>query len=287
VAARPRQLSVTQVGTLMRDPYAFYARKVLRLSALEPLDAPLGPRERGTIVHGALDAFIKEFPAGPLPPDALARLLAHGNDAFVDVFDNDEVRAFWWPRIERLAAWFVGVEGARRGEIERAYTECDGRVELAAPAGPVTLTGRADRIDRLADGTLAIIDYKTGSVPGAGAVAAGFEPQLPLEAAMARAGGFADPLLTAEASKLFYWRVAGGRVPGEIKDAVAGRKVASSLEQIVDGAVNGLAALLAHFDDPQSAYPATPRPAYALTYNDYAHLARQKEWLTAEEDAGE
>lgn len=286
VAARPRRLSVTQVGTLLRDPYAFYARKILGLNGLDPLDAPLGPAERGTIVHDALDAFIKEFPTGPLPAGALERLLAHGNDAFHQVYDNDEVRAFWWPRIVRLAEWFVTAEGARRGGLETAFTECDGHLDIAAPAGDVTLTGRADRIDRLTDGSLAIIDYKTGGVPTAKAVAAGLEPQLPLEAAMAREGGFGASL-TGPTSQLFYWRLTGARVPGEIRDALGSGKKVPSPDEVADAALAGLKALLAHFDNPATAYPALPRPAHAPAYNDYAHLARQKEWLTADDGDGE
>lgn len=37
VAARPRQLSVTEIKRLIRDPYAIYARHVLRLRPLDPL----------------------------------------------------------------------------------------------------------------------------------------------------------------------------------------------------------------------------------------------------------
>lgn len=282
VAARPRRLSVTQVGLLMRDPYGFYARKVLDLHALDDIDAPLGPAERGTIVHDALDAFIGEFPAGDLPSDAFERLVAHGAAAFAHVFDNDEIRAFWWPRIVRLARWFVDQEAVRREVIERAFTERSGRIRLLAPAGEIVLTGRADRIDRLADGTYAIIDYKTGGVPSAKMVAAGLEPQLPLEAAMLRDGGFGDEL-AGPVSELAYWRVTGGRVPGEIRNALSGKR---DPNEHAKDARDGLEELLAHFDDPDTAYPATPRPAFAPAYNDYVHLARQKEWLTVD-DAGD
>ena len=54
------------------------------------------------------------------------------------------------------------------------------------------LRGRADRIERRHDGTISILDYKTGRVPKQGEVEDGRAPQLPLEAAMAEAGAFAD-----------------------------------------------------------------------------------------------
>ena len=87
VAARPRQLSVTQIETLIRDPYAIYARHVLRLRPLEPLDADPAAAERGTAIHDALDAFLKEHPAA-LPARALDALFAIGEDTFGPMLDR-------------------------------------------------------------------------------------------------------------------------------------------------------------------------------------------------------
>lgn len=281
VEARPRKLWITQIGTLMRNPYAIYAREVLGLTALDPIDAPLGAADRGQIVHQALHGFIRALPAGPLPEDALDRLLQHGADAFTDIFDNDELRAFWWPRIERLAAWFVEAERSRRGRIVEAHPEVRGSIVIDAPRGPVTLSGRADRIDRLDDGSLAIIDYKTGTPPTAKAVAGGLEPQLPLEAAMAACGGF-GPDLTGETSELAFWHLTGRRVPGAIRDAIG----ANDLSVVVQTTREGVERLIAHFDDPAARYPAVPRPSAPPAFDDYAHLSRQKEWLTADDAGG-
>ena len=79
VAARPRQLSATQIETLIRDPYAVYARHVLALRALDPIDADPGAADRGLFVHAALDEFLEKFP-GDLPDDALAALLELGRE---------------------------------------------------------------------------------------------------------------------------------------------------------------------------------------------------------------
>ena len=45
VAARPRHLSVTEIETWMRDPYQIYARHILGLRALDPIEADPGEGE--------------------------------------------------------------------------------------------------------------------------------------------------------------------------------------------------------------------------------------------------
>jgi ATP-dependent helicase/nuclease subunit B len=279
VAARPRKLSVTQVETWMRDPYAIYARAILRLEALEPIDADPGAAERGNFIHAALDNFVRAFPDA-LPADAERQLLAIGAAEFGAALDRPGVRAFWWPRFERIAQWFVAFEGERRGLIGEIRSEIKGRLILDGPAGPFELTGKADRIDRRRDGELVLIDYKTGLVPSAKDVELGFSPQLPLEAAIAAGGGFTG-IAAAQVAALEYWRLTGGDPPGEI---IALAKDNGALRALVAEALQGLADLVARFDDVHTPYRAVPRPEKAPRYSDYVHLARVKEWSVAGED---
>lgn len=270
LASRPRKLAVTEIETWMRDPYAIYARHVLKLRPLDPLAADPGAAERGQFIHRALDGFIKEWP-GTLPADAVERLLLHGCAAFGDLLARPEVWAFWWPRFERIARWVVATERARRPAIRPLATEVSGRMEFDGRAGPFILTAKADRIDRLPDGRLAIIDYKTGTVPSAGDIALGFAPQLPLEAALAECGGF-DGIGPSTVADLAFWRLSGGDPAGEEK-AVKGD--AADLARQAHG---GLEALIWAFDDPATPYRARPRPRHAPRFDDYAHLARVAEW---------
>ena len=272
--ARPRHLSVTEIETWLRDPYAIYARHVLRLKALEPIDADPGAAERGIFIHAALHRFLQAFPH-ELPDDAEAQLLAIGRDCFGEALQHPNVRAFWWPRFERIAGWVVDAERERRALIAESFGEIGGTLVLPSAGGPFTLSGKADRIDRFAAGGLAILDYKTGGLPKVGEVKAGYAPQLALEAMIAAAGGFPG-IAPAAVAQLIHWRLNGGDPPGieriDAADAAAATALATAARQ-------GLERLIVAFDDPATPYRAWPQPDKKPRYSDYTHLARVKEWL--------
>jgi len=189
------------------------------------------------------------------------------------------VWAFWWPRFLRVARWFSALETTRRGALAESLGEVPGRLVIAGRAGPFELVCKADRIDRRRDGRLVVIDYKTGVLPRGGDVDLGFAPQLPLEAAIAEAGGLAG-VGAARVAELAYWRLAGGEVAGEIKPL--GEDVDAVRTQI-DAAIAGLYTLIAKFDDPAMPYRSSPRPEHAPRFTRYAQLARLKEWSVAAE----
>ncbi|MBI3444919.1 MAG: double-strand break repair protein AddB [Magnetospirillum sp.] len=279
VSARPRRLSVTEIETWMRDPYAIYAKHILNLKALKPIDADAGAAEYGSMVHAALEAFLKAYP-NALPVQAEARLLEIGEAVFAESVTSPALWAFWWPRFQSIARWVAAREAERRGQLRSIHAEIGGALEIAAPAGPFVVAAKADRVDLLADGTLALIDYKTGQPPSVKEVAAGYAPQLPLEAAIARHGGFAG-VPAAEASQLLYWRLKGGTEGGEERSA------GPDPFRLAAEALAGLQALVAVFDDPETAYAARPHPDHAPKYSDYLHLARVREWASGGEDGEE
>ncbi|MGE4062509.1 MAG: double-strand break repair protein AddB [Rhodospirillaceae bacterium] len=276
VAARPRKLSVTQVETWMRDPYGIYARCVLGLEALADLDQDASLADYGSLTHKALQDFIAVYPSGPLPDTAHEELCAIGRRLFDSGSVRPAVMAFWWPRFERIATWFVRHERSRRAGLKRAHVERRGEMTLSAPAGPFTLIAKADRIDETTGG-LAVIDYKTGAVPSDKMVHAGFSPQLPLEAAMALAGGFAD-VPRAAVAEIAFWSLHGRKDGGEACE------VKGDAGELAAQAREGLLKLIAAFDDPNTPYEARPNPDVAPVYSDYQHLARVKEWITAGEE---
>ncbi len=277
LAARPRTLPVTAIELWRRDPYALYAQRILRLRALDPIDADPDAAEYGTVVHKAFDGFLRLYPNGTLPRDAEVQLLAQGEAAFGAALARPGVWAFWWPKFQRIARWFIARETERRQLLAQAHTEIKGGIIIAGPAGDFRVEATADRIDRQTDGSLVVIDYKTGLVPSVKEVEAGFAPQLPLEGAIASDGGFKD-LPSGTVSALLYWRLSGGVKPGE--ERTAGKE--KSAADLIQEAREGLTALVTAFDDPATAYQARPHPAYVPRYSDYLHLARVKEWASDE-----
>src|SRR5262249_12924737 len=150
------------IETWLRDPYAIYAKHVLKLKPLNPLDEDPGPRERGVAVHAALERFLNAFPAA-LPSDALTHLRAFGEEEFARVGATEAVLALWRPRFERAARWLIAYEREHRQRLSHCYVEV--KADLKLDTVEFTLRGRADRIDILQSGAASIVDYKTGRVP--------------------------------------------------------------------------------------------------------------------------
>ncbi len=279
LAARPRKLSITEIETWRRDPYAIYAKHVLRLRALDPLDADPGAAERGIVIHEALANFLKAYPQR-LPADPVERLLLLGEQAFGEILKRPGVWAFWWPRYKRIAEWVAAKEIERRPLLENIFAEIDGRMVIDAAAGAFEIVGRADRIERRRDGSVALIDYKTGGVPEKNEIDDGFTPQLALEAAMIEQGGFPG-IPPSAIAELAYWKLGGGDPAGKV---MRREDDAADLRRRIDDTMAGMKALIAAFDDPETPYFAVPSPDKAPRYSDYQHLERVKEWLAGDED---
>jgi len=272
LALRPRRISVTAVERWIANPYALYADRILGLEPLAGLGEPPDATLRGQIVHDALGRFAARFPAA-LPADIAGELLACAREALEELTGSPYVAAFWVPRFERFAAWFAETEAARREGVGRVLAEVQGSMVLAAPGGPFKLEARADRIDAGAAG-LVITDYKTGaSVKDLVSRAkTGAAPQLPLEAAIAAAGGFAG-VEAARVAGLRYISSSGGEPPGQ-EHAVGN----GDAEELGRRALGGLERLVAAFDREATPYRALRRPRFSYRYDAYAHLARVAEW---------
>ena len=276
VAARPRRLSVTEIERWMRDPYSIYAKHVLGLKPLDPLDQDVSVADYGMVVHKALQTFVALHPSGALPANAYDELCTLARNLFARAALRASVMAFWWPRFQRIAAWFLQEEAARRHTLTRSFVEVRGELRLTTAGEPFTLVAQADRIDLLSDGTLRILDYKTGAPPPQLEVLKGFAPQLPLEAVIAGAGMFTD-VPAKPISELAFWRLHGRDDGGDIS------VVKGDLAEIATTAREGLLGLIAAFDDPATGYEARPNPEMAPVYSDYLHLARVKEWAGDED----
>jgi ATP-dependent helicase/nuclease subunit B len=273
-AARPKSLSVTEIEDWLRDPYTIYARHILRLRALDAVDTEPGAAERGSIIHAAIGAFTQNF-ANDLPSDPARALIALGEPHFAALEDFPEVRAFWWPRFLRIAHWFAHWEAERRGAIDSIAAEIHGAIDIPLAVGTFRLRGVADRIERGPDGRYAILDYKTGAVRSEKQVRTGLAPQLTLEAAMLRKGGFADIPAGAAVAEIAYVKLKGGEPPGEYESI---KFKEGTPDSQADRALERLRGVARRFEDENEPYRSLVHPMWRTHYGDYDHLARVKEW---------
>jgi ATP-dependent helicase/nuclease subunit B len=282
--ARPTSITVTDVEHWLRDPYTVYAKHVLKLAPLDPVDTPPGARDRGNLIHDAIGDFSKMHPER-LPPDAAGLLIALGRVRFEPLADYPEARAFWWPRFLRIARWFALWDAERRAALTRTDAEIGGAIDIPLGAGSFRLFGRADRIERRGDGRYAIVDYKTGQARTEKQVRTGLAPQLTLEAAILRRGGFKDVPAGASVDEILYVTLKGGEPAGEPHPIEFEEGTPDSQ---ADRALARFTALVTRFIDEREPFRSLVHPMWRARYGDYDHLARVKEWRAADEaDAGE
>jgi ATP-dependent helicase/nuclease subunit B len=267
-SARPAALSFTEVERLIRDPYGVYARRVLGLRILDPIGMAFGPAARGTILHAALEAHVKARLEGRAP-DAAA-LLDDIQARFAAVNLGAAELRMERARMADAAAAFVAWDAATAATALSAHLEKLGGHDFDG----FRLYGKADRIDITAQGAV-IIDYKTGEPPTDKQVDSGLNAQLPLEAAVLRAGGF-DGLAAQRVDALIYWRFSGSRFGPRTLNLEGGVDAASAR------ALEGLAALIAAYQDPAQPFLSKPRAWDKKDYADFDHLARRDEWADAE-----
>ena len=271
--ARPTRLSVTAIEDWLRDPYTIYAKYILRLYPLDAVDTPPGARDRGTVIHGAIGDYTAHFADGP-PADAMKELRALGEKRFAALIDYPEARAFWWPRYLRIANWFAQWDRARRDQIQTLHAEIKG--ELTFPVGErqFTLSAVADRVEWRKGGFYAIIDYKTGEGRSEKQVRTGLAPQLTLEGAVLRGGGFKG-LRPASIFEISYVTLKGGDPPGVVREIDFKE---GTPDTQADHALARLKELAVKFEDPATPYLSLVHPMWSNHYGDYDHLARVKEW---------
>lgn len=275
---RPRQLSVTEIETLMRSPYDIYAKHVLHLRPIDALGASSDARDRGNAVHDIFSDFVLGGNAVS-DPDALDILKTIAAQKFAGFESIAERRDIWVRRFAVAAQQFLAFERDRDDRVKVRHAEIEGR--WALPMG-FTLTGRADRVDELADGTLEIIDFKTGSVPTPGGMRAFEAPQMLLEAAMAKAGGMAQvPQL--ETSALRYIKIGLG--PDAFIDKGFGLADGHSVMSAADEIVRRMQRHVELFLFRETPMPPRLLPVKLQRFpGAYDHLMRMAEWTAVDED---
>jgi ATP-dependent helicase/nuclease subunit B len=284
LAARPLKLSVTAIEDWLRDPYTIYARHILKLSPLDPVDMPLSAADRGSAIHEALGEFTRIF-ADALPDDPAYALRRIGEKHFAPLMERPEARALWWPRFQRVVRWFADWEIVRRGQLDDIKAEIDGKIAIHLDHDRTfMLSARADRIERHIDGSYAILDYKTGQPPTGKQVRMGLSPQLTLEAAILHEGGFEGIDAGSSVSEISYVRLSGNNPPGEYRPLELKINRSDQPQQPDDAANHArqqLEALIRKFEEESEPYRSLNLPMWTNRYGSYDDLARIKEWSAA------
>jgi ATP-dependent helicase/nuclease subunit B len=282
-ATRPLRLSVTAIEDWLRDPYTIYAKYILKLAPLDPVDMPLSAADRGSAIHDALGEFTQTF-STKLPDDPAGALRHIGQKYFAPLMERPEARALWWPRFQRIAAWFAEWEAARRGDITAIKAEIAGKISIPLDhERTFILSARADRIERRADGSFVLLDCKTGAPPTGKQVRMGLSPQLTLEAAILREGGFEGIDAGSSIGELAYVRLSGNNPPGEYRalELKIRNETPQPPDQAADYARAQLEALIRTFENEAEPYRSLNLPMWTNRYGSYDDLARIKEWSAA------
>ncbi len=275
LATRPHEISISMVEELIRNPYAFYAKQILKLKKLEELEAQAGPKEFGILIHNIIQQFTLNY-----------KLIDKANYAsfLEDTFKNfikssniqKAIENAWWPKFKIYAN--ILAEKASTWQGVEIYPEINGKMQTKLANGNIiTLKCRADRIE-IAQEKIRIIDYKTSSeYPNIEEQAlTGMLPQMPLQGLIAKSGGFCG--IDGMAEALIYWFIGTDRNGNLL---ISERNVFNtiSLEEGLAICEESYIKLLNTFFANQNAFLSAPNPKMSPKYNDYEHLARNKEFM--------
>ncbi|MDD7969822.1 PD-(D/E)XK nuclease family protein [Roseinatronobacter alkalisoli] len=258
VAARPRELPVTAISRLIRDPFEIYAKYVLKLHKLNPLHPDADALLRGTVLHKVLEKFTKAPPEG----DLLAQLLRMTDEVLASDVPWPAARALWRARMARAARAFLAFHLAQPGQI--ILRETKGAMKFDGLG--FTLTAKPDRIDLWPDGRAHVIDYKTGTPPTRKQQAL-FDKQLLLQAVMVEAGAFAPqgPLPVARITYLGL-----GTTPK--------REEMDVTEDLNITTRDQFETLIRAYLAPDQGFAARRMLFMEREQSDYDHLSRYGEW---------
>ena len=263
VSARPRELPVTGINRLIRDPYAIYARYVLGLRPLGPLAPRPDAALQGMILHDVLEHFTRAAPE----PDPEAQILRLLHATLARDVPWPAARALLAARAGRMARAFLRFHLAQPGRV--ILLEDPGGIDLRDPA--FRLTARPDRIDEWPDGEVHIIDYKTGTPPSH-KEQAHYDKQLLLQAVIASEGGF-NALGPRDVARITYLGLgAGGKAVETDLDAGAIATARSQLDELITA-----------YLEPARGFAARRAVQREGVEGDYDHLARFGEWTQVDE----
>lgn len=262
-AFRPKSLAITDISKLRQDPYAIYAKRILKLKELQKIDYEPGFAEFGSFVHKILEEYVKS----PKNEDIFIK---QAQEIFEDYFTSTQSQLTWWPKFENIFSNFLKAE--EQFSYYKNYTEIPAQLII----NDITLRGKIDRVAINEDNQAHIYDYKTGQTASAKSVIAGGDPQLTISALMIIEGLIENNMKNINAenlSSINYWKVSLSS-NSEIKTICKNNE---ELQILISAAKSGLEKLFSYFDDENNGYISAPKLS-EYKKNEYHHLARIDEW---------
>lgn len=282
---QPDRYSFSEVTRLRRDPYAIYARRVLKLDPLDAFNEDPGVIDRGNIYHAIVERFLKSG-IDPRGDAAEATITEIVHRVFEEWALPAHVDAIWRSRAIEMARAFVEWDGERRPFVARSMVEQSAKFQVT---DHLTVSGRADRIDIRTDGRADIIDYKTGAAPSARVARTLLDPQLALEAAVLKGGGFRD-IKSRETQDLHYVRLRpGSRFAVDTVNNENGRgDNRRSAMELAEESMIQLIRLTSALRENKAGFKSRVAPFRDGDHGgEYDHLARVAEWSVADAEGGD
>jgi len=278
---RPRRLSITEIETLIRDPYAIYAKHVLGLKKWRALGAAPDSAERGNLIHDVLGRFVQQgndFTSA----DAHAKMMALAETVYRRLDDVADRRDIWLKRFGLIAQKVIAYEVARDPKIKQRFAEKFGVSQFPIGDQLFEIYGYADRVDIQHGDAAELIDFKTGSVPSPKDMQNFMSPQLPMEAMILRQGGFEDTP-KADSDALTYIKLSHGPDPFGVTKFATGKQTLDAMIEDYWRHFSAFADVMLMRDQTAMVAQLMPKENQQFA-GDYDHFARQKEWMIDQGD---
>lgn len=260
----PQKISATNIELLVRDPYAFYAKKILHLDELRELNDSYNVADYGSLVHAVIHEYNKNYQKNKGDRHDLFVNIASG---IMDGYSALPRKDIWLNKIKKISTAFIAFDEERRKNTKGIYTEIYGEMDLEIAGRMLKITAIADRIELLKDGTVSIVDFKTGAVPSKLEVESGLSSQLIIEALIAFRGKYSDISIN-KIKNIEYIKVNS--------DGSFASTIIEINEDLLLRHLKGLTEILEKYLCQGASFSVNKNTTYAPRYNAYGHLERNE-----------
>jgi ATP-dependent helicase/nuclease subunit B len=260
----PNKISATNIETLIRNPYGFKAKNLLHLRKLDNVFDDKLLSKFGNFIHQIIEEYTIKYDADL--EDKHKFILEIGHQIIDKHFSGDNQVNLFWPKFEAIARDFIDFDEERRIDIIATHPEIYGDIKIHLKNQEITITAIADRIDVMKNGSIHILDYKTGSLPTKSDVESGISVQMIIEALIVSEGGFKG--IAGFPEELIYVKIAS------TAPYISTQKIPIDRESLARHK-EGLIKILSFYDEG-GVYETNHSTKYSPTYDDYKHLARKE-----------